>query len=246
MKPVLFALLLSSLSFAADFVPKYGPVEKPYATPLRQDHAFMATHLAPDYWILAPYYAGMQGGHSASAASVTMVINALRKDFKYSSADELVTEAALLKAIPAAKWADKLAGQKPAGVNLAELAALTDEALNAYGLKKYRVKAVAIADAEKKSIEAVRKILVDNEKSDANFVVANYLQSRFTNDPEGAVGTYSPVAAFDAAGERVLLFETDRKYYEPIWVSLQAFVEGAAQLKDAAGKPAGGMLWLTK
>lgn len=40
----------------------------------------------------------------------------------------------------------------------------------------------------------------------------------------------------------LLILETDRKYYEPYWVSLDTFVNALSSLRDAEGKPAGGLV----
>ena len=239
-------VVLPIFSSVAGLIPKYGPEGAPRATLLRNDSDYVRQSPNSDYWSLSPYYVGMRGGHSASAASVVMVLNALRKDTKYSSSDELVTESGLLSKLPKEKWADKLSGEKPVGVDLARLATLAQESLAAYGVSGGAVRAIRIVDASDKTLDRVRQQLIENEKSDRDFVIANYLQSAFTHDPEGAVGTYSPVAAFDAAKDRVLVFETDRTYYEPYWVSLKDFVSGLSQLKGADKKPTGGLIVLSR
>ena len=57
-------------------------------------------------------------------------------------------------------------------------------------------------------------------------LVANFLQSVYTGD--APVGHVSPVGAYDAKRARVLVFDVDRKWYEPYWVPEKAFVEGLA------------------
>ncbi|MEQ1920433.1 MAG: phytochelatin synthase family protein, partial [Elusimicrobiota bacterium] len=101
---------------------------------------------------------------------------------------------------------------------------------------------VPVAGTDPASVAAVRKLLVDGELSDRDFLIALYMQSVFTGDPEGAVGVYAPVGAFDPARDAVLILETDRKYYEPYWVSLNTFVKALSSLRDAEGKPAGGLV----
>ena len=231
MIPFCSLLLALSVPGFAEFIPKYGPAGAPRAVLLRSDAAFARRSPAPDFWALIPYYAGMRDGHSASAASAATVLNALRRGVNYSSADELVTETALLAKLPAKDWADKLSGEKPAGVTLAELGELTRAALAAYGLADRKVEVVP-ATKEPAFRAKVRALLEENERTDADFLIARYQQSSFTGDPEGAVGTYSAVGAFDAKRGRVLVLETDRKYYEPYWVALDVFVEGLAALPD--------------
>ncbi len=243
---ILAAALLSSFAGAADPAPKYGPSGRPAASLLKRERTFIKESPAPDFWALIPYYEGMRGGHSASAAAMAAVLNALRQETDYTSADELITEESLLKKIPAKDFADRLKGEKPAGIGLAQFGAVFQSALRAYGLKNTSVKVVTASDSHPETAAAIRKILVENEAGDKNQIVARYIQSAFTGDPEGAVGTYSAVGAFDAARDRVLILETDRKYYEPYWVSLETFVKGLAGLKDKAGKADGGLVVVAK
>lgn len=235
----LVALILSVSAAASEFLPKYAPEDKPFATPLKKRPAHIRSAPAPDYWALIPYYEGMRGPHSASAASAAMVLNALRQDTRYSSADELIGEEALLKTTAAHGWAQRLSGEKPAGVDLNVFGALFEASLSTYGISA-EVRTIPVdADAA-----PVRKLLRDNELSDKNFMIALYKQSVFTGDPEGAVGVYAPVGAFDAERDAVLVLETDRKWYEPYWVSLDTFVKAMSALRDAEGKPAGGLTWI--
>jgi hypothetical protein len=233
------ALALAGSAAAGEFAPKYAPEDKPVATPLKRRPGHVRSAPAPDFWALIPYYEGMRGAHSASAASAAMVLNALRQDTRYSSADELITEESLLKATSARGWAERLAGEKPAGVDVKTFGSLFEAGLSTYGVSA-EVRTIPVdGDAA-----AVRRLLLDNELSDRNFLIAHYKQSVFTGDPEGAVGVYAPVGAFDATRDEVLILETDRKWYEPYWVSLEVFVEALSSLRGAGGKSAGGLTWI--
>jgi len=225
------ALALAGLAGAAEFSPKYAPENAPLAIPLKKKPAFIRSAPAPDFWALLPYYEGMRGPHSASAASAATVLNALRQDARYSSADELITEDSLLKATAAHGWAERLAGEKPVGVDLKAFGALFEASLSTFGVRA-AVRTIPVSG----DAAAVRKLLVDNERSDKDFLIALYKQSEFTGDPEGAVGVYAPVGAFDAARDAVLILETDRKWYEPYWVSLETFVKAMSEL------PGGGLV----
>lgn len=231
-------------ALAQGFVPKYGPEGSPKATLLKKDRAFLQTKPASDFWALIPYYESMKGIHTASAVSAAMVLNALKQNTKYSAADQLITESSLLKKIAPEKWSLKLEGDKPVGVHLVELGALLQESIRVFEAPKTFVKAIHVIDTTPQTLAKVRKLLVENEMSDTNFLIANYLQSSFTNDPEGAVGTYSVVGAFDESNDRVLILETDRKYYEPYWVSTQTFLEGLSAVKNSKGVPTGGLIWV--
>lgn len=240
MRTAALALALAGSATAAGFSAKYAPEDKPSAVPLKRAPAHLRSAPAPDFWALIPYYEGMRGPHSASAASAAMALNALRQDFRYSSADELITEEALLKATAAQGWADRLAGEKPTGVDLKTFGELFEAGLSTFGVSA-SVRTIPVAASDAAAVASVRKILAANERSDEDFLIAHYKQSVFTGDPEGAVGVYAPVGAFDAARDAVLILETDRRWYEPYWVSLDVFIAALSSLKDAAGGPAGGL-----
>lgn len=235
------AFLALTAGAAGEFSPKYAPEDNPTATPLKRRPGHIRTAEASDFWALIPYYEGMRGAHTASAASAAAVLNALRQDTRYSSADELITEESLLAATTAYGWAERLTGEKPKGVDLVLFGALFEAALSTYGVTA-AVRTVPVASSQAAEVARVRKLLVDNESSDKNFLIALYKQSVFTGDPEGAVGVYAPVGAFDAARDAVLILETDRRWYEPYWVSLDAFVKALSALRDAADRPAGGLI----
>ncbi len=239
---VFSVFLSSSLNAELKSLPKYAPTEKPVATLLKNDRKHIQSKDAPDFWALMPYYFGMHVDHSASAASLASVLNALRQNTQYTSDIEMITNESLLKKVKAEGWAKKISGKKPVGVNLEEFAKISQAALTAYGVSSAKAEAMSVNDSSKETTEKIKKLLMDNEKNDKSFVIAHYIQSAFTGDPEGAVGTYSTVAAYDSVKEQVLILETDRKYYEPYWVSLSTFIEGLSGLKNSKTQKAEGGL----
>ena len=58
-----------------------------------------------------------------------------------------------------------------------------------------------------------------------------------TGDPEGNVGHFAPVGAFD--GKRVLVFDPDREWYEPYWVPEDVFYDGVTDSKADSVKSGG-------
>jgi hypothetical protein len=105
------------------------------------------------------------------------------------------------------------------------------------------VEAIHIEKASAAELSGLRKRLADNEESDQDFLIANFLQSSLTGDPEGSVGHFAPVAAYDARLGRVLILDPDRQWYEPYWVSDQTLLAGMAT-KDPQAKRARGYLWI--
>jgi hypothetical protein len=225
---ILFSLCLMSVStFAAD-APKYGPT----ATRLVDSHMYLQRNAARDYWALSGYYVPQQTGSACSIASVSMIVNAARASQKLTASDELATQNNVLKKTNLETWT-KAVGDGGHGVTLDELGTNVEKAFNAYGFKGVSVKVIH-SDGSKKTNAEILSLLKKNEKSEKDFIVANFLQSEFTGDPEGAVGHIAPVAAFDIKTKRVLIMDPDRTYYEPYWVSTETFLKGLTTGDKAA------------
>ena len=232
---ILFFGVLSAQ--AGDLHPKYGPT----ATRLHDSHEYIQKSKAPDYWALSPYYAPQENGKSCSVASASMVLNAVRAALSLTAADELVREAGLLERAKIAKWKDAV-GPLGKGVALDDLGPWMEAALKEYGFPNAKVKVVH-ASGSKEDQKRLHEDLVKNEQSAKNFMIANFLQSEFTGDPEGAVGHYAPVAAYDEKKKRVLIFDPDRQYYEPYWVSEEVFSRGMNTM-DSSKKVTRGYLFI--
>lgn len=209
-------LLFLSLAFGDDR-PKYAP----WAERLSRSHEYLKTHEAPDYWKLIPYY---QGG-PCGPASMTMVLNALRADQDLKASDRLISQEDLGNKIKIfIEGSDR--GIK--GMSLDGFGRVLALALKKFDLQGWSFEVVRAekSDAFKKK---VHELLAANEKSASDFVVPLFLQKDFTGDPEGAIGHFAPVAAYD--GKRVLVLDPDREWYEPYWIPEEIFFEGITDPK---------------
>jgi hypothetical protein len=219
----LFAAILS-FGFAnvcvAGTAPKYGPT----ATRLYHAREFIKRNPAPDYWALSPYYLPQQDARSCSLAAAAMVVNAARSSLDLFADDELITQKGLLEKVNLPIWKQGV-GEGGRGIMLDDFAPVIEASLKAHGFKNATVTLIH-AESTPEFKKKVHADLVQNEKSASDFIIANYLQSEFTGDPEGAVGHYAPVAAYDSKGKKVLVFDPDRQYYEPYWVSEETFIKG--------------------
>ncbi|MCM2324739.1 MAG: phytochelatin synthase family protein [Oligoflexia bacterium] len=212
--------------------PKYGAD----ATLLSRAQQYVRENPAPDFWALTPYYAGQLNDASCSLASVAMVVNAARAGRSLGADDELATQLGLLERVKNPAW-KRSPGGLVAGVTLEQLGGLVSDGLKAYGLTPLSVEVVHVPDSSPASVRKVRKALTENEKSDSDFIIANFDQQVFTDD--ASVGHIAPVAAYDAGSRRVLIFDPDRRWYEPYWVSEEVFVRGMATRDFTAGKHRG-------
>jgi hypothetical protein len=220
--------LLFFLSLAqADDAPraKYAPwVER-----LSRSHDYLKTHEAPDYWKLIPYY---QGG-PCGPASMTMVLNAMRADQDLKASDRLISQDDLGSGIKLF-----IEGSDPGikGMSLDGFGRVLAKELAKFNFQGWSFEVVR-AEKTEAFKNKVHELLIANEKSASDFVVPLFLQKDFTGDPEGAIGHYAPVAAYD--GKRVLILDPDREWYEPYWVPENVFLDGITDPKADSIKPGG-------
>ncbi len=216
--------------------PKYGPD----ATPLSVKHDFFRSNPAPDFWSLIPFYLPQGNDRSCSLASVTMVVNGIRKSAALTSNDELATEADVLKRSKSPLW-KKAVGKTGGGVTLDQLAEVTRAALTGYELKKWEVELMRFDDPD--ALAKLRKVLKENAKSADDFVIVNFLQSAATGDAD--VGHIAPLGAYDEKTDSVLVLDPDRQWYEPYWSPVPALLKGMTAA-DSSSKKSRGLILVRK
>lgn len=238
---ILSALALAaivSLPATAAPKPKYGPD----ATLLRDSHEYVRLSPAPDFWALMPYYAAQQTGSACSIASVAMILNGARAHRTLSADDELVTQNGALKKTADEEWT-KAVGDKGGGRPLDLLGPGVEKAFRAYGFSDAAAEVIHVNDLSPATRKRVHDALVANEKSDSDFILANFIQGSYTGDAD--VGHIAPVAAYDAKTKRVLILDPDREWYEPYWVSEETFLKGLNTMDKGVGKYRG-IVWVKR
>ncbi len=198
---------------------------------LSQKNEYIRRHPAPDFWAFMPYYVPQQDGAACGIASMTMLVNASRSSLSLTASDALVTQKALV---------EKIKVDYHKGLSLDQLSAALQKALLGFGLKG-SVEVIRV-DGTPAQMKKIRALMVQNEKSSRNFVVANFLQGIFTGDPEGG-GHISPVGAFDSSASQVLVMDVDREYYEPYWISFDTFIQGMNTV-DSSSKLKRGLVFV--
>ncbi len=229
--------VISAETPAAAPKPKYGPAGKPIATPLALSHEYLRSpqHPAPDYWALSGFYVPQIDDRSCSAASVAMILNAARVPLPKTADDKVITQSALLEKITAEKWKERLSAKGlngEFGTTLEVFAKVTEASFKQFGFPQVKVKVVHVKDDSAGTKKAVIADLVANEKSAKNFIVANFVQKALTDDADA--GHISPIAAYDANKQRVLILDSDRDYYEPLWVPVESLIKGMATFDKSA------------
>lgn len=224
---------------SAAWKPKYGPAGSPRAVPLSRSHEFFQSpdQPAPDFWALLPYYAAAENDRSCSVATAAMLVNASRAAEDLSASDPLVTHASLLERVGSKDWSRCVRAETGEGVTLDELAAHLSRAFEAHGIALEAVDVMRFEGAPDRRLDALRRILLENEASSRDFVAVNFLQSAFTADADA--GHMAPVAAYDARRRRVLVLDPDREWYEPYWVSEETLLEGMMTVDPSTSRTRG-------
>ena len=227
------ALLLSVLLYAATsqtgtaFADAVRPKLGPDAVPIQRATAYLRQHDAPDYWALSPYYVPQLTNASCSVASVAMLLNALRGLPARADAP-LVTQPSLLEAAGSDRWSAQSA-EDGDGVTFADLEAYVRAGLAAFGVEPAEVEVLRPTDASPATLERVRRLLAENERSDRDVVLVYFNQGVLTGDWDGP--HIAPIGAYDPETRRVLIMDVDREWYVPYWSTDERLL--AAMLRPA-------------
>src|SRR5262249_6904453 len=149
---------------------------------------------------------------------------------------------ALLAAVGNGAWARETA-ERGSGVTWRSFEHYVRLALEAYRLDA-DIDVLRPDDGSAESLDRVRRLLIDNQRSDRDIVLAYLNQGVWTGDWEGP--HISPVGAYDAERRRVLIMDVDRQWYVPYWVSdaklLEAMIRPAPADKGALAGERGGLV----
>lgn len=112
------------------------------------------------------------------------------------------------------------------GMSLEELAGL----LEAHGA------VVNVHHADEFTVESFRDVVASNLHNDGDYLVVNY-QREVLGQPR--VGHISPLAAYDADSDLVLIMDTASHYYPHTWVPLEKLYAAMATTDPSSGKQRG-------
>jgi len=232
---LLWAVWFFALQLHADDQPKYAAS----ATRLSQSHEYLEKHAAPDFWSLIGYYIAQKDEGACAPASLSMVLNAMRSGTELRSKDRLITQQELYSKIDIFKE-----GGDPGtfGVGLEGIGRILAKAMKLNSIQGWSYEVVR-AEASPEWKKKLHELLVKNEKSKDDFLIALFLQGTYTGDSEGNKGGhFAPVGAYD--GKRVLILDPDREWYEPYWISEELFFRGMTAMADTTKR--GGYLHVWK
>ena len=135
-----------------------------------------------------PYYVHQFNERACSVASTTMILNGLRAQVELTTSDELITQGTLLKHVCFPEWARAVSPDGDS-VTIEELGEYIRESLKHYGPNEYEVQAVRVDPKDKGLRERVRRMLIENEKSDDDFVLVVFWQRCSRTIPKAKPGT---------------------------------------------------------
>lgn len=236
-----FALLLVAVAPLGAEGPK--PKLGPHAIPIQQSREYFRTNDASDYWALSPYYVPQASNSACSLAAVAMLVNAL-KGLPAFAHESLLTQPALRDAV-GSTWASKTA-EGGDGVTWEEFKQFLRLALQAFALDG-QIETFKPPDTSQVSLDELRRLLSENERSDDDIALIYFNQGVITGDWDGP--HLSPIGAYDAERSRVLVMDVDRQFYGPYWTSdeklLEALVRPAPAGHGALAGETGGVVRVT-
>jgi hypothetical protein len=179
-----------------------------------------------DYLPLLSHFVTQDNQAFCGVASMTMVLNALgiarapspQWQMNYFTQDNLLTpETEAI--IPRATIAKQ-------GLTLAQLAEI---------LRRYPV-AVDVVYGSEISLADFRAQLRQNLSEPGNYILINYLRSTIGQQRGGHI---SPIGAYNAATDQVLVLDVSRYKYPPVWVKTEALWRAIGTIDNTSAKSRG-------
>lgn len=207
-------------------------------TPLRLDHAYVRGNALSPYWALAPQLIQQHTDSSCSLATTVMLLNAIRGHEGQLAIGAPVSELSLLEALQDEVWREQVRHETGSGQTLSEFADAMTRALRHFACgDAWRVEMVPVADAAT-SLPTLRATLAGLEAGAPGFVASNFHLDLFYADGTD-VGHFSPLGAYDAAHDRVLVLDVYKKDYEPMWAPLERLACAMATRGKRTGEQRG-------
>ncbi len=197
-----------------------GPVLPEDTVPAFHENDYLLQKTDADYWTLSEFYSPQSTNCGCSAASAAMALNALRS--RVAPHEEPLTPDDLVAAVNDPVWAAQTA-EDGGGVTMADLADVLRMSLDRLDLDG-AVSALAPDPDDPQTINSLREALARNEASPDSVMLAYYNQAVVTGDPDGGLHV-SPIGAYNAEDDRVLLMDVDQEFWLPYWTSTETLFE---------------------
>ncbi|MGQ7791446.1 phytochelatin synthase family protein [Faunimonas sp. B44] len=207
----------------------------PDTQPVFDDPAYLLARPDADFWRLAEFYAPQATPCACSLASAAMAVGALASHT--DTAQVRLTQEALLAAVGDPQWAAQVA-EAGSGVTFEELQLYLRRSLDWMRLENAAVEALASKGIDDDALATVRTALSTNEGEPDSVMLAYYNQRVLTGDWGGL--HVSPIGAYDADADRVLIMDVDRDLHLPYWTSTEALAEALVTPDEAETGPLAG------
>ncbi len=215
-----------------------SPNATSHLSSLASDHAYIQKNPAPAYWALSPYLIHQHTDASCSLATATMLLNGVRALDGHARIGQFVSERNLLERVADPDWQREITPPDGNGLSLVELKAKMTRALPLYDLSGWQVEHCIVSAADDATADAFRTHLAAMEKAGDRLLAGNYHLATTYGD-QWDVGHFSPIGAYDAATDRVLLLDVWKADYEPSWVGLKRLLAGMVPVSQITGTPRG-------
>jgi glutathione-S-conjugate glycine hydrolase len=186
--------------------------ESPAGQSLLVDRAYLA-----DYESLRRAFEPQSRRAYCGVASAVIVLNALRGSSAATQSNFFTDAASGVRNSLQVTFG---------GMSLGELAAL---------LRAHGVDATAHY-ASNTTVDQFRTLASQNLATPGDYLLVNYQRAALGQEK---IGHISPVAAYNAAADRFLLFDVASYHYPPVWVSTEALWQAMNTIDDASGRTRG-------
>jgi hypothetical protein len=214
-----------------------SPTATTHLSPLSRDHAYIQKNPAPAYWALSPYLIHQHTDCSCSLATATMLLNGARAMDGIAELGKFVSERGLLECLADPEWVKGITPPDGGGASLVELGQKLTRALPLYGLGNWSVEHCIVTADDAATGAAFRAHLAAMEQGD-RLLAGNYHLATTYGD-RWDIGHFSPIGAYDAATDRVLLLDVWKADYEPTWVDRMRLLKGMVPISPLTGTPRG-------
>ena len=214
------------------------PIDAAHLSPLSRDHAYIQQNPAPAYWALAPYLLHQHTDCSCSLATATMLLNGARAIEGHARIGQFISERGLLERMVDPEWEKGITPPDGGGASLAELRNKLECAVALYALSGWSVEHCIVEADDAATGEAFRAHLIAMEQTGDRLLAGNYHLATTYGD-NWDIGHFSPIGAYDARADRVLLLDVWKADYEPSWVDRMRLLKAMVPISPVSGTPRG-------
>jgi hypothetical protein len=151
---------------------------------------------------------------------------------------QFVSERGLLERMADPEWEKGITPPDGGGASLVELRDKLERAVALYALSGWSVACCLVQSDDAATGDALRAHLVAMEQAGDRLIAGNYHLATTYGDAWD-IGHFSPIGAYDAASDRVLLLDVWKADYEPCWVDRMRLLKGMVPISPLSGTPRG-------